>query len=298
MLDPGEHAEHVTGRKQSALLDLWPDWNFAAALSEVTGPHVYEFGALSVPTVAITLYNVRRHVLIEDGRVRRDGSVRAGRFRIGQPSRNVLVDAVPDAVSGKLVLLYLGDRLRREAAAALDRPEPIELADHAWDAEDPFLAQAAQRLVEASDTAPPGRRLFAETLALSLACHVTQRYAATGHRTAPPSSPQLSSRALKQVVEFVRASPGAEITTDDLARISGLSASHLIRAFKRSTGLTPHRFVIRERVAMAQELLAGTNEPIAEIAVTCGFSSQSHLGAAFRSIIGTSPAQYRRIRRS
>lgn len=297
-MNPRAHAEQVTGQRQSSIIDLWSSLGFAAALSDVTGPRVYEYGVLPVSTVAITLYDVRRHVLIEDGRVRRDAAVRAGRFRIGIPGREVVVDAVPNVTSGKLVLLYLGEPLLAEAGIAFGRDIPIELADRAWDVDDPFLTQAAYRLVEASETSRPGYTLFSEQLALSLAFHVSQRYAAAS-RTALRASAEagLSSRDLTRLVEFVRADPGAPISIHDLARIVGLSPSHLIRAFKRSTGMTPHRFVLRERIAMARELIVGSDAALTEVALACGFSSQSHLGAAFRAVAGTTPARYRRLSR-
>ncbi len=121
MLDPFAHAARVTGSTQVALVDTWASSGIAVALSEVTGPHVYQFGAMPVPTVAVTLYGVRRHVLMVDGRVRRDGRVLPGRFRIGQPGHDVVVDAVPGQAPGKLLLMYLGPALLVQVAADTGR---------------------------------------------------------------------------------------------------------------------------------------------------------------------------------
>ncbi|SFJ84813.1 AraC family transcriptional regulator [Bosea sp. OK403] len=295
-LDPVRHAEFVTGRRQSALVDLWSKTGFAAALSDVTGPHLYDYGELPVATVAITLYDVRRHVLIEDGRVRRDGRVAAGRFRIGQPGRKVFVDAVPDVPSGKLLLLYLGDALLRDVGAGQGRSTPIELMDKAWDVDDPFLSQAAQRLVEASDAAHSGQSLLAEQLAYTLALHLSDRYAAPSSASGEqPRDLDASMRA--RMADFVRADPGRDITLSDMAKLSGLSPSAFIRSFKRSTGQTPHRFVVEQRVEAAGDLLCDSGMTIAEIALAVGFSSQSHLGTAFRAITGLSPARFRRLKR-
>lgn len=292
MLDPIGHAETTTGRRQSALVDLWTKVGFAAALSEVTGPHVYRYGALSVPTVAVTLYEVRRHVLIEDGRVRRDASVPANRFRIGQPGRQVVVDAVPAVASGDLLLMYFGDRLLREVGTAYGLAGPIALADRVWDVDDPFLALSARRLFEAVG---PGHGLLAEQLALTLAFHVADRYGTPDPaRLEPPGA--LRKGTLERVVAFIRSDPAAAITLSDLAGLAGLSPSQFLRAFKRSTGTTPHRFLLSERVAIAEDMLTHSELPLAEIAVACGFSSQSHLGTAFRAATGVTPAGYRRLR--
>ncbi|MBN8943623.1 MAG: helix-turn-helix transcriptional regulator [Rhizobiales bacterium] len=295
-LDPIRHAELVTGRKQSALVNLWSTTGFAAALSDVTGPHIYQFGALPITTVAITLYDVRRHVLIENERVRRDGRVSAGRFRIGQPGRAVTVDAVPDVRSGKLLLLYLGDSLMKEVGSARGDASPIALMDRAWDVDDPLLALAAQRLVEASETARSGNSLLAEQLAYTLALHLADRYAVPSASPAE-SAPNLDVGIRTLISDFVRADPGRSITLAEMAKVAGMSPSGFIRTFKRSVGVTPHRFVVEQRVDAARDLIAGSDMPIADIALAVGFSSQSHLGVAFRATTGLSPARFRRLRR-
>ena len=80
-----------------------------------------------------------------------------------------------------------------------------------------------------------------------------------------------------------------------LARIAGecgLSAGHFARAFKHSTGLTPHQWVLRRRVDAAKDMLdAGV--PLAEIAVACRFSDQSHLTRAFAHATGVTPGRWR-----
>ncbi|WP_186420103.1 AraC family transcriptional regulator [Bosea sp. CS1GBMeth4] len=295
-LNPLLHAELVTGRRQSALIDLWSTTGFAAAVSEVTGPHLYQFGELPVPTVAITLYDVRRHVLIENGRVRRDAPVRAGRFRIGQPGRSVVVDAVPEVRSGKLLLFYLGEALLREAGAARGSAGPIALMDKVWDAEDPMLEMSARRLVEASESGVRPNALLAEQVAYTLALHLSDRYAAPETRMSG-HLPGLDEAMRQRVAEFVLDDPAAPITLTAMAQVAGMSPSHFIRSFKRTTGMTPHRFVVEQRVLAARRLLETSDLPIVEVALAAGFSSQSHFGVAFRAVTGESPARYRRLRR-
>lgn len=292
MLDPFAHAEHVTGRRQIGLVDAWTTSGVAVAISEVTGPHRYEFGSVAVPTVAVTLYGVRRHVLTVNGRVRRDGRVVPGRFRIGQPGQDIVVDAVPAAASGKLLLIYLGPHLLTRVADETGRQGPVELLDRAWDTEDPFLHVAARRLVETIEYRQPVERLLADQVALTLALHLLDRHAAV---PAPAARlPGLPPAALSRVTEFIRADPAAHCSIAVLAALSGLSPSHFLRKFQAATGMTPLRFVVQERVAQAQHLLARTDMPGCEVALACGFSSQSHLGTAFRSATGLTPRQYRR----
>lgn len=290
--DPIKHAEQVTGRTQSSLINLWSEAGFAAALSEVNAPHIYAYGDLPCHTVAITLYDVRRHVLIENGHTRRDGRVRAGRFRIGVPGRDVLVDAIPDVSSGKLLVLYLGDAMLREIGTTRDG-RAVELMDRAWDVDDPLLVLAAHRVVEASEASASGHSLLAEQMAYTLALHLSDRYAVPV--SGAPDQPPLDSNMRKRIVDLIRSDPARNISLSMLASEAGLTPSAFIRAFKRATGVTPHHFIIEERVRIAQALLDGTSSPIAEIALAAGFCSQSHFGAAFRATIGTSPGRWRQM---
>ena len=82
----------------------------------------------------------------------------------------------------------------------------------------------------------------------------------------------------------------------ELALLCGLSRSHFVRAFKQSTGLPPHRWLLVQRVRRAKILLHCTKSPIAEIALACGFADQSHFTRVFSRIFGISPGAWRRQR--
>jgi len=84
----------------------------------------------------------------------------------------------------------------------------------------------------------------------------------------------------------------------ELAHRCGLSRSHFTRAFRISIGTPPHRWLVRERVRRAAELLDRTGDSIAEIALACGFCDQSHLTRIFHTAVGVSPAAWRRQRRA
>ena len=91
---------------------------------------------------------------------------------------------------------------------------------------------------------------------------------------------------------------GDDSPVADLASRCGLSRSYFVRAFKLSMGTPPHRWLVRERVHRAGEMLERTNTSISAIAVSCGFSDQSHLTRVFRASIGSSPAAWRRQRKA
>jgi AraC family transcriptional regulator len=75
----------------------------------------------------------------------------------------------------------------------------------------------------------------------------------------------------------------------------GMSASHFSRSFHKAVGVSPHMYVLQCRVIRAQELLATTQLPLAEIALTSGFSDQSHFSRRFHELIGVPPRKFRSL---
>ncbi len=121
-----------------------------------------------------------------------------------------------------------------------------------------------------------------------------QRVPAIRKGSARPLAPWQVDRAVKLLLSAT--STGCSVET--LARACGLSGSHFAHAFKASTGVPPHRWLLLHRVQRAREMMEGTTESLSAIAVSCGFADQSHLTRAFRSIEGRCPAAWRRERRS
>lgn len=79
---------------------------------------------------------------------------------------------------------------------------------------------------------------------------------------------------------------------DELAHECGCSACHLIRLFRRETGMTPHAYLMETRLLQAKELLAG-KRPVTDVALDTGFTDQSHLNRRFKARYGLTPGQYR-----
>ncbi len=103
----------------------------------------------------------------------------------------------------------------------------------------------------------------------------------------------LSASVLKRLMDMIDARFNGSLTVAELAQEAGLSEHFLSKAFRQSTGLPPHAFIIRRRVERAGEMLRHSEHSITEIAYACGFSSPSHLAAAFRRVKGTTPKQHR-----
>jgi AraC-like DNA-binding protein len=113
---------------------------------------------------------------------------------------------------------------------------------------------------------------------------------------APDATPRfgLSRSSLKRIEAYVEANLGSSLDIDNLSSLVRMSSSHFIRSFQRAVGMTPHRYVIRCRVAKARELLTTTDLPLIEIALATGFSDQSHFTRRFQESAGVPPGAYRR----
>jgi len=110
-----------------------------------------------------------------------------------------------------------------------------------------------------------------------------------------PARIALTPATLRRVTDHVEAHLAEPIRLADMAAVAGLSMFHFSRVFKDATGETPYRYVHTRRLNAAKRLLATTRGPIAELALACGFASQSHFTSAFTRAMGITPAQYRRV---
>jgi AraC family transcriptional regulator len=103
-------------------------------------------------------------------------------------------------------------------------------------------------------------------------------------------TPLQEQRVKAQLLERLADPPNPK----ELASSCGLSISHFNRAFKESTGLPPHRWLLTQRVERAKDLLRKTTTPVIEVALGCGFADQSHLTRVFSKAVGMGPALWRR----
>src|ERR1700746_3739117 len=103
----------------------------------------------------------------------------------------------------------------------------------------------------------------------------------------------LGPARLRRVTELVHARIEDELSLDEMAESAGLSTAHFSQMFRKSTGESPHRFVLRHRVERAKEMLRRAENRVLDVAVACGFKTQQHFARVFRQLCGTSPTQYR-----
>ncbi len=101
----------------------------------------------------------------------------------------------------------------------------------------------------------------------------------------------MAPRRLASVIEYISSNVDSSLPVSELSRFARLSESQFSKLFKLSTGLTPHQFILHERINCSKEFLA-KGMSIVNVALEAGFSHQAHFTTAFRNVVGMTPRQY------
>ena len=158
-------------------------------------------------------------------------------------------------------------------------------------ADDPAIHRTAMLIAREAACGGAGSTLLVDALACELVVHILRRHADVVFRE--PEDGGLTSVQERAVRDFVEEHLHERIALDDLAAVVGLSRCRFVRRFRRSTGTSPHGFVLDRRVARARLLLTRTGMPLSDVALRCGFADQSHLTRVFRARVGVTPGRLR-----
>jgi AraC family transcriptional regulator len=159
-------------------------------------------------------------------------------------------------------------------------------------ARNPQIEQIGMMLLAELKTGGLAGKLYVESLTNVLAVHLLRNYVAV-QRSIAVYDGGLSDRQLLKIADYINTHLADDIALSDLAQLLGMSPFHFSRLFKRSLQVTPHQYVLGQRIEQAKQLLKETSLPIMDIALQCGFSSHSHLGKWFRQQTGVTPKMYR-----
>jgi len=107
----------------------------------------------------------------------------------------------------------------------------------------------------------------------------------------------LPAARLKRVLAYIDTHLDENITLAELARNANLSVYYFATLFKKSTGFSPHRYILQRRVVRARELLRNTTLSVLDVSLDLGFQHQNNFARAFRRITGMTPSCFRRGKR-
>jgi AraC family transcriptional regulator len=191
-----------------------------------------------------------------------------------------------------VVQLYLPHTMLERVAREADTASPIDLLErtaHPDPTTSRLLLSAADSLEGngALDT------LFRHQLIELLATRVLAVH--SGSPTSfQPTTGGLAPKVLLRAIERLRSDSDADVSLPALASEAGLSRFHFCRAFKESTGLSPHAWLRQYRLEQAMNMLRDTDTSVVSVAAALGYSSQTAFAAAFRKLTGETPSDWRR----
>ena len=190
----------------------------------------------------------------------------------------------------QLIHIIVEPTLVRYVASESVNPDSVELVPRFIES-DPVVQQIGLALKAELETNHSNSRLYAESAATFLAVHLLRRYS-TRKPDLKKYAGGLPQHQLKQAIDYIQAHLETDISLDEIAACVGISRYYFCRLFKQSTGLSPHQFVIQQRVERAKQLLRQGKMSLTEVAIACGFSHSSHLHRHFKRLTGVTPKAF------
>lgn len=268
-LKAGERAYLFASRRFDGL-----EFLAATFRTHAYAPHAHDTYAIGTIEVGCEVWHARGRKLYAG----------AGDIVMNQPLD--VHDGAPSEGGYRYRMSYPTVALLQELAASLTgrdaRGTPFFREPVTRDPEGAALFGAAHRLVETGSDGLAGEEGLLRAYAWMLGRHADLTVCAVGREGGPVS-------VVKALIE---ACHEQDLALSDLARAAGLPRHHLIRAFRRETGLTPHAFLVDVRVRRARDRLRRGETP-GEVAAATGFSDQAHLTRAFKARLGVTPGAFR-----
>lgn len=153
------------------------------------------------------------------------------------------------------------------------------------------VALTQQVLAEIYAPRTAERDAYVGALLTALKAHVLRSGETAAAADIPVSA--FSSHRIHKILNAILSRPEDDHSIEKLAAAAGVSGPHFCRIFKRATGLSPHQYVLKARLAKAQQMLEQSPLAVGLIAEHLGFASQSHFSRAFHRFAGMPPGDYR-----
>lgn len=194
-----------------------------------------------------------------------------------------------DAAPEVLAFVFRFEEMKPDIAAALQISESVLEPRVIIGGPKSFTTEIAQRIRRHMLTDNISRD-YLMSLCLTL---IFEMVRLPPGQTSSGRGTKLGDGVLRMVLDFVEGNLDGDVSVDVLAQMSGVLTHQFTRAFKRKIGQPPHQYVLTRRLETARTLLNTTQRPIADIAYSTGFSSQSHMTTTFKRELGVTPAQLR-----
>lgn len=191
-----------------------------------------------------------------------------------------------------VVQLYLPHATLARVAEEADTAAPGDLLERTGHP-DPITSRLLLSAADVLEGSQALDALFRQQLTDLLATRLLSAHAGVP-ATVQATVGGLAPTALRRAIERLRSDSDEDVSLAALAADAGLSRFHFCRAFKESTGLSPHAWLRQHRLEQAMNMLRDTDASVVSIAAALGYSSQTAFAAAFRKLTGETPSDWRR----
>jgi AraC-like DNA-binding protein len=191
---------------------------------------------------------------------------------------------------------YLSRAFLNELADDLEAPRIEELqVKPGVPALDSVILRMAHAIQPALGMPIEVNELYSSHMMFAFALYVTSIYG--GLKTPRQFAGGLSRWQERIAKELIEAHIEGSISVQELAATCGLSTSRFAHAFRSTTGIPPHRWLLARRIARAKTMLGHSRERLASIALACGFADQAHFNRVFRAATGATPRDWRKAQK-
>jgi AraC family transcriptional regulator len=187
------------------------------------------------------------------------------------------------------------NRVRRETKGVSAAEHLLFRSDRVMFRDDEIRSAIEEYVRRAFDDDDPPLRLEMDSRATLIVLSLLKRHGlGTPDRRTELRVGALADWQVRKVCDYLSEDLKRNFALSELADLVGLSQEHFCRAFGRSMGSSPYRWLLERRMARARELLSDRNQSLTAIAQEVGYAGQSAFGVAFRKVTGRTPSQYRR----
>jgi AraC family transcriptional regulator len=260
----------------------------ASLLIEQHEIHPTDWQTLILPEQVLTLYLRRSTLEYSDGGENHHSVVRAKHGVVIE--KRACEQRLRWSSSALMLVVRLTDTALEQAAEATMFDGDVIPVD--CSAQDTRLSSLLLALEREWMQGYPAGQLFVDGIEQALAA-ILVRYDGIARRSPQMYKGGLAPYRMKRVTDFIQAHLEKDITLNELARDVGLSPSHFCSLFRKTSGKTPHQFVLHCRIQHAKTLLAQPSHSILDVALASGFRTHQHFSRIFRRQVGVPPSSYR-----